>query len=62
MLAWKININEFNQTEYYECVLRLGVHEDCGVFERLTKLDEEFPGANIILHKTGKLPEVLIIP
>lgn len=56
-----MNLIKLN-TVYYECVLRLGVHEDCGVFERLTKLDEEFPGANIILHKTGKLPEVLIIP
>ena len=37
------------------------LHEDCGVFERLTKLDEEFPGANILLHKTGKLPEVIIM-
>lgn len=36
------------------------LHKDCGLFERLTKLDEEFPGANIILHKTGKLPEAFM--
>jgi hypothetical protein len=30
------------------------------LFERLIKLDEAFPGANIILHKTGSLPQVLM--
>ncbi|KAK7488659.1 hypothetical protein BaRGS_00020112 [Batillaria attramentaria] len=28
-----------------------------GLFERLTKIEAEFPGANIILHKQGRLPQ-----
>ncbi|XP_063420288.1 uncharacterized protein LOC134705499 [Mytilus trossulus] len=28
-----------------------------GLFQRLIKIDEAFPGANIILHKTGNLPQ-----
>ena len=34
------------------------LYKEFGFFERLTKIEEEFPGANIILHKTGKLPQV----
>lgn len=33
------------------------LYKDLGFFERLTKIEAEFPGANIILHKTGKLPQ-----
>ncbi|XP_022344797.2 uncharacterized protein LOC111137580 [Crassostrea virginica] len=33
------------------------LYKEFGFFERLTKIEEEFPGANIILHKTGKLPQ-----
>ena len=32
------------------------LYEEFGFFERLTKLEEEFPGANVILHKLGQLP------
>lgn len=31
------------------------LHKDAGFFERMIKLDEEFPGANILLHKRGTL-------
>jgi hypothetical protein len=34
------------------------LYKEFGFFERLTKIEAEFPGANIILHKTGKLPQV----
>ncbi|KAK3093622.1 hypothetical protein FSP39_018239 [Pinctada imbricata] len=33
------------------------LHRDADLFHRLTELDKEFPGANILLHKTGKLPQ-----
>jgi hypothetical protein len=32
--------------------------EDAGVYSRLTKLEEAYPGANILLFKEGKLPKV----
>ena len=32
-------------------------HADKGFFERLTYLDQEFPGVSVLLHKTGWLPE-----
>lgn len=28
-----------------------------GLFQRLIKIEEAFPGANVLLHKTGKLPQ-----
>lgn len=33
------------------------LYKECGLFERLTKIEDEFPGANILLHKTGELPQ-----
>ena len=33
-------------------------HEDAGLFERLTKINNDYPGANIILHKLGVMPQV----
>lgn len=33
------------------------LYKECGLFERLTKIESEFPGANIIMHKIGKLPQ-----
>lgn len=41
-------------------ILWLGLYEDCGVFERFMKLDEEFFGVNIIFYKIGKFLEVCI--
>lgn len=35
------------------------MYEGEGFFTRLIKIEEDFPGANIILHKTGKLPQVI---
>ena len=35
-------------------------HEDAGLFERLTKINNDYPGANIILHKLGVMPQVRI--
>lgn len=32
------------------------LYKDYGFFERLIKIEEDFPGANIILHKYGVLP------
>jgi len=32
-------------------------HADLGLFKRLIKLEEEFPGANVILHKVPNMPE-----
>ena len=37
----------------------LELHTEYGLYQRLSKIEEEFPGANIILHKTGKLPQVI---
>ena len=34
------------------------LYTEFGFYHRLTKIEEEFPSANIILHKTGKLPQV----
>ncbi|XP_034325415.2 phytanoyl-CoA dioxygenase domain-containing protein 1 [Magallana gigas] len=33
------------------------LYKEYGFFERLSKIEEEFPGANIILHKYGVLPQ-----
>ncbi|KAK7484969.1 hypothetical protein BaRGS_00023747 [Batillaria attramentaria] len=33
------------------------LYKQYGLFERLTHIEREFPGANIILHKQGKLPQ-----
>ncbi|KAL8590937.1 hypothetical protein ACOMHN_036764 [Nucella lapillus] len=33
------------------------LYKEYGLFERLTKLENESPGANIILHKLGQLPQ-----
>lgn len=58
LLLWNININEINNCIYL--ILWLGLYEDCGVFERFMKLDEEFFGVNIIFYKIGKFLEVCI--
>ncbi|KAL4238638.1 hypothetical protein ACF0H5_003345 [Mactra antiquata] len=36
-----------------------GLYKKLGFFERLIKIEADFPGANIILHKYGKLPQVM---
>ncbi|XP_041351420.1 uncharacterized protein LOC121370336 [Gigantopelta aegis] len=33
------------------------LYKEESLFSRLTKIEEEFPGANVILHKTGRLPQ-----
>ncbi|KAJ8308228.1 hypothetical protein KUTeg_013102 [Tegillarca granosa] len=35
------------------------LYRDSGLFERLTLLEKEFPGTNIILHKLGVMPEAV---
>lgn len=35
------------------------LHKELGFNQRLTKLEEEFPGANIVLHKQGILPKAM---
>ena len=34
------------------------LYKDKGLFERLTYIEADFPGANIIMHKEGKLTKV----
>ena len=34
------------------------LYKEYGVFQRLNKLNSEFPGANIVLLKTGQFPQV----
>ena len=34
------------------------LYKEVGLFQRLTKICEEWPDANILLLKTGKLPQV----
>ena len=36
------------------------MYREYGFFQRLTKIEEEFPGANVILHKLGKIPQVIL--
>ena len=33
-----------------------------GFYERMIKIEAECPGANVILHKHGRLPQVNLIP
>ncbi|XP_050406206.2 uncharacterized protein LOC126821756 isoform X1 [Patella vulgata] len=35
------------------------LYDEYGLFERLTHIEREFPGANILLHKAGQLPQPL---
>ena len=37
-----------------------GLYSEYGYEKRLTMIEAEFPGANILLHKLGKLPKVLL--
>lgn len=34
------------------------LYKDLGLFERLTEIEKECPGANIMLHKIGAMPQV----
>ena len=36
-----------------------GLYSEYGYEKRLTMLEAEFPGANILLHKLGRLPKAL---
>ena len=38
-----------------------GLYSEYGYENRLTMLEADFPGANILLHKLGKLPEVFFV-
>jgi len=38
-----------------------GLYTEYGYESRLTMLEAEFPGANILLHKLGKLPQVFCV-
>ena len=48
------------QMEYiFDCLLIFSdLYEKCSLFERLTKIEEDFPGANVILHKVPNMPVV----
>jgi len=39
----------------------LDKYEHLDLFHRLTKIEEEFPGANVILHKVPNMPMVTAI-
>lgn len=34
------------------------LYKDLGLFERLSEIEKECPGANIMLHKIGSMPQV----
>ena len=36
----------------------LDKHEDADLFHRLTLIEKDFPGAAVLLHKSGVLPKV----
>jgi len=38
----------------------LGLYSEYGFEERLTKIELEFPGANVMLHKMGHQPPVRV--
>jgi hypothetical protein len=37
------------------------LYRELGYFERLTAIEEEWPGANILLHKGDGLPQVSLL-
>ena len=37
------------------------LYKEYGLFQRLTKLEEEFKGANILLFKHQKIPKVILL-
>ncbi|XP_062576223.1 uncharacterized protein LOC134238116, partial [Saccostrea cucullata] len=41
----------------YESGRIKSLFSEYGFFERLSKIENEFPGANIVLHKYGVLPQ-----
>ena len=41
-------------------VIMAELYHEYGIFQRLTKLEEVYPGSNILLFKQGKLPKVNI--
>lgn len=41
----------------YKAGKTTSLYSEYGFYERLTKLEKEFPGSNILLHKLGKLPQ-----
>lgn len=42
------------------CFLFSDKYENKGFYQRLTLINRDFPGANIILHKLGIMPEVRV--
>jgi len=38
-----------------------GLYSEYGYEKRLTMIEADFPGANILLHKLGKLPKVFCL-
>jgi len=48
----------------YSCITRVvllfcrvGLYSEYGYDNRLTMLENEFPGSNVLLHKLGRLPQ-----
>jgi len=37
----------------------VGLYSEYGFEKRLTMMEAEFPGTNVLLHKLGRLPKVL---
>ncbi|XP_013416111.1 uncharacterized protein LOC106177776 [Lingula anatina] len=48
-------VDEFAQRLYDAGKIRK-LYKDSGFFERLTKIEKDFPGASVVLHKSGKMP------
>ena len=43
---------------FTDCGLVLDLYREYGFYQRLTMINKEFPGANVVLHKLPKLPKV----
>ena len=58
MCMLKEKLRTFDNVHKFKYISDL--HADAGYSKRLNLLEEDFPGANVILHKKGKLPPVCL--
>lgn len=49
-------LNKTNSNSYPYVIT--GLYRELGFFERLTAIEKDFPGANILLHKGDQLAQV----
>ena len=57
---WKPSINLIGPVTH-ETHSILDKHENASVFQRLTLIDNQFPGASVLMHKFGLMIKVLYI-